>query len=33
MRNIDSEDEPFVFIFAMIVIAGLVIGIMKLIMV
>lgn len=32
MRNIEPEDEPFVFIFAMIVIAGLVIGIMKFIM-
>lgn len=32
MRNIEPEDEPFVFIFAMIAIAGLVIGIMKLIM-
>ena len=32
MRNIEPEDEPFVFIFAMIVVAGLIIGVMKLIM-
>ena len=32
MRNIESEDEPFVFIFAMIIVAGLIIGIMKLIL-